>query len=165
MAVVEKAPEAPEALATNLSWLLAQASHGLAVELAAGLEKLGIGPRDYCVLSTALSGDHTQTELAQAVGVDKTTMVVTIDALEQAGLAERRPSETDRRAHVIGVTKAGARTVAKAVLVVDRIQRGALAALPAAQRDALLEGLATLICGPLSTQSPCKRPPRKRAPH
>ena len=42
------------------------------------------------------------------VGLDKTTMVVTLDELEAAGLAERRPSPTDRRARVIAVTKAGA---------------------------------------------------------
>jgi MarR family transcriptional regulator for hemolysin len=35
------------------------------------------------------------------------THVVTVDELEKAGLAERRPSSRDRRARVISVTEAG----------------------------------------------------------
>ena len=47
------------------------------------------------------------------VGLDKTTMVVTIDELEPAGMAERLPSPTDRRARIIGVTKDGRKAIAK----------------------------------------------------
>ena len=54
-----------------------------------------------------MTGEFTQTEIARMVGLDKTTMVVTVDELEAAGLAERRPSSTDRRARVIEVTKDG----------------------------------------------------------
>ena len=46
------------------------------------------------MLSTARTGEFTQKELADMVGLDKTTMVVTVDALEAAGLAERVPSPT-----------------------------------------------------------------------
>ncbi|MEK8105286.1 MarR family winged helix-turn-helix transcriptional regulator [Micromonospora sp. M12] len=41
--------------------------------------------------------------------MDKTTMVVTLDQLERAGLAERRPVPTDRRARLVAVTPAGRR--------------------------------------------------------
>ena len=61
-----------------------------------------------------MRGEYTQTELARIVGLDKTTMVVTLDELEAAGLAERRPSATDRRARVVAVTKAGERKVRQA---------------------------------------------------
>ena len=70
------AATAPEPLAANLCWLLSQAGHALTTELTAGLEGLGISPRGYCVLTSAMTGDHTQTELARMVGIDKTTMVV-----------------------------------------------------------------------------------------
>ena len=39
-----------------------------------------------------MQGEYTQTELVRMVGLDKTTMVVTLDQLEAEGLAERRPS-------------------------------------------------------------------------
>jgi MarR family transcriptional regulator, transcriptional regulator for hemolysin len=51
------------------------------------------------VLRAALGGDDcTQSQLAAQCALDKTTMVFALDELERAGLAERRPSRTDRRA-------------------------------------------------------------------
>src|SRR3982751_4178632 len=88
-------------------FLLGQASHALTAEMTAGLESLGITPRSHCVLTHALGAERTQIELASMCALDKTTMVVTVDALEKAGLAERRPSATDRRARIIAVTEAG----------------------------------------------------------
>jgi MarR family transcriptional regulator, transcriptional regulator for hemolysin len=155
--------DAPEALAKNLAWLLSQASYAIATELTAALEDLNVTPRAHCVLSTAMTGEFTQTELAQAVGLDKTTMVVTIDELEKAGLAERRPSKTDRRARVIAVTKAGARRVAQGAEVVDRVQADVLATLPARERKAFLDALGGLVCRRLATPAECQHSPRRRA--
>ena len=83
------APAEGEPMPTDLCWLLSRASYVLTTELTAALQELGISPRAHCVMSAALSGEHTQTELARMVGLDKTTMVVTLDELESAGLAER----------------------------------------------------------------------------
>jgi DNA-binding MarR family transcriptional regulator len=169
MAVATKSPPAvaspPEqVLSDNLGWLLAQASHALGVEMTARLEELGIAPRGYCLLKSAMAGEYTQTELAHAVALDKTTMVVTVDALEASGLAERRPSETDRRAHVIAVTKLGRRKVAEAEAVVEQLHSEVLAELSATERKVLLDALGTLIGGQLAAPSPCSNPPRRRAP-
>src|SRR3954454_18597270 len=114
--------DAPRPLASNLAWLLSQASYALATQLTAALHELGLSPRAHCVLSTAMTGELTQTDLAQAVGLDKTTMVVTIDELEAAGLATRTASSRDRRARVIAVTKAGESKVAEGEEIVARIQ-------------------------------------------
>ena len=85
------APDAPDALlCANLGWLLSQASHALALEMTSRLEDIGIYPRGYCVLQTALQGKQTQSEIAKIAGLDKTTMVVTVDELEKAGFAEPR---------------------------------------------------------------------------
>ncbi len=96
----EQRGAAPTCLGSDLGWLLAQAQHVLATELTAALAPLEVAPRDVCALTTAAGASHTQIELARAVGVDKTTMVVMLDELEAAGLAERRPSPADRRACV-----------------------------------------------------------------
>ena len=55
--------------------------------------------------------EKTQGALAAEAALDKTTMVVTVDELERAGLAERRPSTTDRRVRIIAVTPEGERLV------------------------------------------------------
>jgi MarR family transcriptional regulator for hemolysin len=164
---VELAPPPPvegESMPTDLCWLLSRASYILTTELTAALEGLGVSPRAHCVLSAALSGDHTQTELARRVGLDKTTMVVTLDELESAGLAERKPSKTDRRARVIGVTRAGERKVREAEAIVEGIRADVLAVLPAEDREVFLSSLTKLVSERLSAPSPCAQPVRRRAP-
>jgi len=111
-----------------------------------------------------MSGDHTQIELAHIVGLDKTTMVVTLDELEGAGLAERRPSSTDRRARVVAVTKAGERTVAEAEAIVGRLHADVLGALPARDRQIFVDALTRLVEGRLSTPVECRQAVRRRAP-
>ena len=83
--------------------LLNEASHALTTEMAAGLADIGITPREYCVLAKAEGGHDPARDRGQA-GIDKTTMVVTVDQLERAGLAQRLPDPTDRRARIVGIT-------------------------------------------------------------
>src|SRR5579862_2136761 len=136
--------DCPECLMGNLNWLLTQAHYALASELAASLEPLGITPRGHSVLGAARSGAHTQKALADLVGLDKTTMVATIDELERAGLARRVPSLSDRRAHVIEVTADGKRKLAAADKVAKRVQAEVLGTL-GSSGDELLETLGRLV--------------------
>ncbi|HEY1511178.1 MAG TPA: MarR family winged helix-turn-helix transcriptional regulator [Solirubrobacteraceae bacterium] len=155
-------PVPPAPLASDLCWLLSRASHALMTELTAALEQSGISPREHSVLVTAMTGSYTQTELARMIGLDKTTMVVTVDELEAAGLAERQPSKTDRRARVIGVTAAGARKLRAAEKVLDRVREDVLAVLPEDERDVFLRSLGRLACSRLSSPVACAQPVRRR---
>jgi DNA-binding MarR family transcriptional regulator len=132
--------------------------------LTAALEPLGVSARGYHVLRAALSGEHTQTELAGMVGLDKTTMVVTVDELEGAGLAERRLSPHDRRARIVSVTAAGKRKVAEAEKVKERVQAEVLGELSATEGEALMDALSKLVGGRLAEQVECTPPLRRRAP-
>jgi DNA-binding MarR family transcriptional regulator len=158
------AERSPDELAADLMFLLSQASHSLMTELTAKLAELGVTQRGYCILSKAVGGGLTQGELAEMAALDKTTMVVTVDELEKAGLAERRPSATDRRARVIAVTPDGEKVVAQASKVVAGIYEDVLATLPARQREAFVGALVSLVTGRLSTPMECERPVRRRAP-
>jgi MarR family transcriptional regulator for hemolysin len=155
-------PEATAALSSDLCWLLSRASHALTTEMTAALEEVGISPRDHVVLLTAMTGEHTQSEIARLVGLDKTTMVVTVDELEAAGLAERRPSATDRRARVIAVTDAGERKVREADKVLDLVRDDVLSVLEPGERESFLRALGTLACGRLSEPVPCAHTVRRR---
>ena len=157
------ATEAPAQPANDLMFLLSQASHALMTEMTARLAELGISPRSHCVLAKALTGELTQGQIAEACALDKTTMVVTLDALERAGLAERRPSPTDRRARIIAVTEEGERVVAAAEGIVALTYADVLAALPEEQRDPFLGALQSLVEGRLSKPPACAHPPRRRA--
>jgi DNA-binding MarR family transcriptional regulator len=153
--------EAPPPLASDLCWLLSRASHGLTTEFTAALEDLGVSPRAHAVLTTALSGEHTQTEIARLVGLDKTTMVVTVDELEAAGLAARRPSSTDRRARVIAVTDAGRRKVKQADKVLARVRDDVLSVLEPDERAVFLNALGRLACGRLADPVTCSHTVRR----
>ena len=147
----------------DLMMLLHRTGHALETELTARLAELGLTPRARCVLSTALDAGLTQIEIADRIGIDKTTMVVTLDALEAAGHAERQPSPTDRRARVVVVTESGREIVAKADDLYEEIVGSVLGSLPDGERDGLVKGLTRLMEGRLSTPMPCEKPPRKRA--
>jgi MarR family transcriptional regulator for hemolysin len=147
--------------APDLMLLLSLASHALQTELTAGLAGLRLSPRAQCVLTHAQRGDLTQSQLAEQCGLDKTTMVVTLDELEKAGLAQRRLSGTDRRARIVVVTEAGQTVVAEAQKIVSGIFDDVLGVLPAAQRDGLVDGLVRLVGGRLSTPVACDRPVRR----
>ena len=150
-----------EVFSDNLCWLLSKAAHSLTTEMTAGLDGLGVSPRAHCVLAGAMTGEHTQSELARMVDLDKTTMVVTLDELEAAGLAERRPSPTDRRARVIAVTEAGRRKVNEAEEISERIRQDVLSVLPPDDREAFLSALSRLVRERLSECVECAAPVRR----
>lgn len=116
--------------APDLSYLLDHTSHVLRTRMAAALGEIGLTARMHCVLVHALEEERTQIQLAEIGDMDKTTMVVTVDALESAGLAERRPSSRDRRARIIAVTEEGARVAGRSQEIVDRVHQEALGTLP-----------------------------------
>jgi len=48
-----------------------------------------------------------QTRIGKAIGIDRSTLVSMIDALEKRGLIRREPSPTDRRSHALYLTDNG----------------------------------------------------------
>jgi MarR family transcriptional regulator for hemolysin len=158
----EASEPAGNCLMGNLGWMLDQANHALGSEVAGALAPLGLGQRGFCVLSAAIDAEFTQTELAGMIGLDKTTMVVTVDELERKGLAERLPSPTDRRARVIKVTDAGRAKVAEGQEIVLRVQNDVLESLPLSERGAFVAALMKLVAGRLSSAPQCVPPLRRR---
>ncbi|WP_329420423.1 MarR family winged helix-turn-helix transcriptional regulator [Streptomyces sp. NBC_01693] len=147
--------------APDLSYLLDHTSHVLRTRMAAALGEIGLTARMHCVLVHALEEERTQIQLAEIGDMDKTTMVVTVDALESAGFAERRPSSRDRRARIIAVTEEGARVAERSQEIVDRVHQEALGALPQDDREVLLRALNQLATDHLATPSENPRPVRR----
>ena len=152
---------APERSVPDLSFMLAHAAHVLATRMTAAFAEIGVTPRDYCVLYHAASGELTQIELARVSDLDKTTMVVTLDELEEAGYAERRPSRADRRARVVVVTDEGKRLVAAGHEIADRVHAEVLAELPPASRGVFADSLTQLVSGLLAEPAAGDRPVRR----
>ncbi|MFB9238270.1 MarR family winged helix-turn-helix transcriptional regulator [Plantactinospora siamensis] len=145
---------APERSQPDLSFLLDRSGHLLRTRMATALAEIGLTARMHCVLAHALGQERTQIQLAELGDMDKTTMVVTMDALEKAGLAERRPSSRDRRARIVAVTEEGARVAARSREIVDRVHREALDALAPDEREVFLRAMDRLIGGLLAESPP-----------
>jgi len=70
-----------------------------------------------------------QKELAASLSLDSSSVVRLLDALEAAGLIERREDDADRRAKAIVLTRLGRATVAKVERVADQVRGDALIGL------------------------------------
>lgn len=145
----------------DLSFLLNQASYAFAARLADALADVGLSVREYCVLWKAAERPRTQAEIATLAGLDKTTMVVTLDRLAGRGLAQRTPSPTDRRARLVAVTDAGADAYDRGRVIVERVTDEVLGTLSAADRAAFTHGLEALVGGALAEPSHV-RPERRK---
>ncbi|WP_030439527.1 MarR family winged helix-turn-helix transcriptional regulator [Actinoplanes subtropicus] len=149
---------APLRTERDITGLLNMAGHALSNRLSAALEEVDLTPRMQCVLIHALEEERTQIQLAALADLDKTTMVSTVDELERRGLAERRPSTTDRRARIIAVTEKGRLAAEEAQRIVDRVHADALGGLPAEARAAFVEALGALAG---TTRDPGPQPIRR----
>jgi MarR family transcriptional regulator for hemolysin len=136
----------PEALASNVCWLLSRANWLQKAEIEAALMSTGLTTRRHQVLTAAHDAEHTQTQLANILGLDKTTMMVTLDELERDGLAQRRPLPSDRRARLVAVTAEGRKLLRKADKAFAEANERVLSRLPEAERSVFLQALERLAC-------------------
>jgi DNA-binding MarR family transcriptional regulator len=98
----------------------------------------------HTLLEIAARGPVSLAELAEALGVDASTMSRAVQGLVLIGLVAREASASDRRAVSITLTAQG-RTVTKRIDRTFNTYLGAaLAAVPADRRTAVLEGVGLL---------------------
>ena len=90
---------------------------------------------------------RTQAALAQAIHADKSRIISVLDELQERGLIQRQPDETDRRVHLLSLTQAGDRLRRSVEADIRRREEEVLAALPPADRDAFLRSLKFLYNG------------------
>lgn len=86
----------------------------------------------------------TQSLLARAVNLDRSTMVGVLDTLEERGLIERRRGADDRRTNGLWLTRKGRALLAGAKRKIVVHERRVASRLSAAERGQLLRLLAKL---------------------
>ena len=136
----------PPELAGRLGYLLKHAQLALAELTAAALEPFGLTGRELAVL-TVLAGDEpaSQQQAAQRLGVDRTTMVALVDALEGKGLVRRHADAADRRRNVVELTAAGRGTLHRAGEAAAEAERQFLTPLSTPDARRLKAALLTVI--------------------
>jgi DNA-binding MarR family transcriptional regulator len=117
-------------LTSRLGYLLKHAQLRLGELTMAALAPYGITGRELAVLLSLAGGEPaSQQEAAHRLGVDRTTMVALLDALEAKGLVTRHPHAGDRRRNVVELTPAGKRTLRAATEASDAAEQRFLAPL------------------------------------
>ncbi len=101
---------------------------------------------DYIVLGGLEHGPApTQSQLAEAVGRDKTRLIQTLDRLEALTLLERAPDPTDRRNRIVTLTATGTSVLAACREDIRAMESDLLATLPTSERAAFIRNLVTLV--------------------
>lgn len=108
--------------------------------VTAQIEPAGLTPGQFGVLAIVVANPGLkQIELGAALGVDRSTIVASVDKLEKRGLVERRPVPHDRRAHALTLTGEGQRVYRTALGLVEGHEAQIADGLDAAERAQLLD--------------------------
>ena len=143
----------------RLPILLRHAWYGLNQAFRRRIADLGITPDQFTVLRTLLeSGEITQRVLTELMSSDPNTVASLLERMENAGLIERRPHETDRRARRLHLLPTGKRKYQEARQVAIALQAEVLGSMPESKREEFLEHLALVAdaCRSAADASPKK---------
>lgn len=135
----------------SAGYLLWQLSRQFNATLSRSIEGFGLHMGKVLILATLRAqreldrGDRlTQTELARISGIEKSSLVLFLDALEQDGWVRRLLHPNDRRARIVALTDNGAKRFEEVGLALYRQQQDNLAALDAGEQAQLADLLARL---------------------
>jgi MarR family transcriptional regulator, organic hydroperoxide resistance regulator len=136
-------------LTDDVGFLLSRASGLLVRATNAALAAHGLRVRSYSALLLACdSADGmSQRDLAGALGLDPSQVVLLVDELTDAGLVERRPSESDRRTKLVVATAAGRVVREGAAQATAEAHAGQLGVLTDEEQDRLRDLLGRLVAG------------------
>ena len=107
---------------------------------------LGLSTKQYgMLLLLQKEGPQAQVVISQRVGLDRTSVMRTVDALEERGLVRRDPDPSDRRKHSVTLTDEGEALLVRSQAEVRQTERDFAAALSEQERAQLLSLLKRLL--------------------
>ena len=142
--------------------LLRRAWYGLNQSFRRRIAHTGVTPDQFTVLRTLLESDAkgmTQRELTHAMSSDPNTVASMLERMEASGLLERKPHETDRRAHRIRLLAVGKRKYAEVRDIAVALQSEVLSVMPESKREEFLKNLAAVAeaCRVSASRSPKRK--------
>jgi MarR family transcriptional regulator, lower aerobic nicotinate degradation pathway regulator len=136
--VIPPHPCFPRELVASPAFLLARLGIGLKARAFKEFEQIGFSPYHYSVLALLGEGSReTQATIADALQLDRSMLVGILDTLEEKGLIERRRDTVDRRRHLVSLTGAGKRQLARFRTIIKGVEDDFLAPLDRDQRATL----------------------------
>ncbi len=109
------------------------------------LAPLGLRARDFWLLAIAGAQNIAQHEMAELAGLDPSSLVAIIDALERRGWLRRQRNPHDRRMQWVQRTEAGDKLFARAQPRARRAEAQQLSALTDAQQRQLVASMRKLV--------------------
>ena len=135
---VKPAVRPPRELVSSPSFLLKLLGWEVKDRVHDGYEAAGASPFHFTVLAVLDEGAReTQATIADALGYDRSYLVGLLDELEERELIERKRDPADRRRHIVKLTPAGKKTLAKLRALQASIDDDFFAPLSAEERAAL----------------------------
>src|SRR5207249_10343258 len=132
-------------LAASSGFLLARLGLGFKTKAIAQAEEAGFELYDYSVLAILAEGvRETQGTIATSLAVDPSRLVALLDSLEERELIVRQRDPHDRRRHVVSITGAGKRQLARLRAIAKELDEEFLAPLDAESRETFHELLVKL---------------------
>lgn len=135
----------PENLSARTSYLLGRAASRVQALGEHDLQPLGITPREYSVLAVlAERSPLSQTQVAEILGLDRTTILKLGASLERKRLVSRERDANDARAYAMALTPSGDRLRGQAFQLLLACEARFLAPLNRGERKQLHDLLARL---------------------
>ena len=104
--------------------------------------KLGLTQSQWAVISHLVQHEGiNQATLAEMMDIEPITLVGLLDRLQKAGWVERRPNPTDRRAHLLYLTKRVNSIIDEMESIKAQVRKEAFAGVPAQQEQLILQTL------------------------
>lgn len=121
-----------------MSMLLAGLGRDATARVRHACAPLGLGAQQFLVLKQLqLLGQPSQTELADALGIDRSNFAATIADLCDRGLVERTRDEVDRRRYALHLSRKGEKLLRHTERAIASAERDILAPLEQEQREQL----------------------------
>jgi DNA-binding MarR family transcriptional regulator len=130
----------------SLSFLLNKLAQLAGRKMGEALEPMRIQPRESGILAAiAQFGPLSQQRIGELLVIDRTTMVVCVDRLEELGLVERTVHPEDRRVFLIALTDRGRAAVPEARQRLEAFEAELLAPLRSGERKAFRQYVYRLV--------------------
>jgi DNA-binding MarR family transcriptional regulator len=121
------------------------AQRRLVAGVIAAIDGSGLHPGHLAVLGALTDrGAMSQRRLGELTRVEKSSMVLFLDALEEGGWVRRVRDPEDRRAHIVEITRNGAARFAKLSVKLKAAQDRFLEPLRPSEREQLVDLLTRL---------------------
>jgi DNA-binding MarR family transcriptional regulator len=128
-------------LPSLLGYVIRRTQSAVFEDFAATFEKAGeaLTPGEFGLLVMVdRNAGLSQTTLARALGIDRSTLVPILDRLQSRGLLARHRSPTDGRTHALALTMQGRKALARFTRLVATHEKRIASGLSASEMQALI---------------------------